>query len=169
MGWVDYYKLLEKYKGDLSKATKAELRIAAGRNPDNPVDARKLAEEKWEEDQATKSPYRMKVLPEGREGVWTVEKDEVLKFLDAYTEEEIHNFLPSGHILLGCDWTKESVIETVKKANRIAILTGDAQNGNARHALSVIGPHNDEPERLLIFDIGPIEEKHLEILEPAKV
>lgn len=49
MGWYNYYNLLEKYNGDLSKATKQEMTFAARCNPDNPRDARRLAEEKWHE------------------------------------------------------------------------------------------------------------------------
>ncbi len=49
MGWCNYYSLLEKYNGDLSKATDVELQVAAKRNPNNPVDARALAEKKWRE------------------------------------------------------------------------------------------------------------------------
>ena len=51
MGWFNYYRLLEKYNGDLSKATKQEMGCAANCNPDNPPDARALAEKKWREKQ----------------------------------------------------------------------------------------------------------------------
>lgn len=49
MGWYNYYSLLEKYNGDLSKASKNEMEFAALCNPNNPFDARRLAEEKWQE------------------------------------------------------------------------------------------------------------------------
>lgn len=52
MGWFNYYNLLEKYKGDLSQAEKSELDYAAYCNPDNPPDARRLAEQKWKENQS---------------------------------------------------------------------------------------------------------------------
>ena len=48
MGWYNYYTLLEKYNGDLSKATEKELEYAAWCNPNDPVTARHIAEEKWE-------------------------------------------------------------------------------------------------------------------------
>ena len=51
MGWINYYNLLEKYNGDLSKATTQELGYAAYCNPNNPVDARNLAEKKWRENE----------------------------------------------------------------------------------------------------------------------
>ncbi len=49
MSWRDYYRLLEKYNGNLSKATKAEMKEAARGNPNDPVSARQLAEKKWAE------------------------------------------------------------------------------------------------------------------------
>lgn len=51
MGWFQYYRLLEQYNGDLKKATKEELDRAAKGNPNNPTDARLLAELKWREEQ----------------------------------------------------------------------------------------------------------------------
>lgn len=47
---MDYYRLLELYEGDLSKATGEELKIAANRNPNNPVAARTIAENKYRKD-----------------------------------------------------------------------------------------------------------------------
>ncbi len=47
MGWLDYYRLLEKYKGDLSKATKDERDYARRSNPNTPHDALALAEKKY--------------------------------------------------------------------------------------------------------------------------
>lgn len=54
MGWFQYYRLLEQYKGDLSKATPQEMEWAARGNPDNPHDARELAEKKYRETQRFK-------------------------------------------------------------------------------------------------------------------
>lgn len=50
MGWIQYYRLLEKYDGDLEKATGEELSWAARGNPNTPEAARALAEEKWEQE-----------------------------------------------------------------------------------------------------------------------
>lgn len=50
MGWFQYYKLLEQYDGDLSKATKQEMKWAADGNPNNPHTARALAERKYREE-----------------------------------------------------------------------------------------------------------------------
>ena len=49
MSWRDYYNLLEKYDGDLRKATKEELDYAWRGNPNNPHDALRLAKIKYKE------------------------------------------------------------------------------------------------------------------------
>jgi hypothetical protein len=51
MSWLDYYHLLEKHNGDLSKASTKELSQAAKNNPNDPFNARRLAEKKWKEKQ----------------------------------------------------------------------------------------------------------------------
>lgn len=48
MSWRDYYSLLEKYNGNLSKATRSELRVAAIRNPNQPYEARRIAQQEWQ-------------------------------------------------------------------------------------------------------------------------
>lgn len=54
MGWMDYYRLLEKYNGDLSKASRKEMAAAARANPNTPPAARSLARRKWHEKRAEK-------------------------------------------------------------------------------------------------------------------
>lgn len=51
MGWLDYYNLIESYKGDLSKASKEELDFAARCNPNDPITAKQIAYKKWAEKQ----------------------------------------------------------------------------------------------------------------------
>ena len=50
MGWRDYYRLLKKYKGDLSKASPEELEDARRGNPNTPEDALKFALERYKDD-----------------------------------------------------------------------------------------------------------------------
>ncbi len=50
MGWLTYYHLLEKYNGEILKATKEEMNFAFRDNPNTPPEARALAEKKWEEE-----------------------------------------------------------------------------------------------------------------------
>ncbi len=99
---------------------------------------------------------KIKVKPEGRAGVWTADKDSVVDFLMNYEHEEIHNFLPGGGMMIGCDFSKSEAIKQVKDAERLAILTGESLVGNMRHALSVIVDN-----KLSMFDIGEITESDL--------
>jgi hypothetical protein len=49
MGWHDYYRLLELYDGDLSRAGKEELEAAAETNRRDPDRDRRIAEKVyWE-------------------------------------------------------------------------------------------------------------------------
>ena len=99
---------------------------------------------------------KIKVKPEGRDGVWIADKDSIVDFLKNYEYEQIHNFLPGNGLMLGCDFSKSEAINQVKNAERLAILTGDSLQGNMRHALSVIVGNE-----LSIFDIGEITESDL--------
>lgn len=99
---------------------------------------------------------KIKVTPEGRDGVWIADKDSVVDFLHDYEAEQIHNFIPGGGAMLGCDWDKKSVISKTKEAERIAVLTGDSFRHNLRHALSVIVDNE-----LMMFDIGELTESDL--------
>lgn len=98
----------------------------------------------------------IRVTPEGREGVWIADKDSIVDFLIGYEDDVIHNILPSGSLMLGADWSKESVIEKAQQAEQIAILTGNSYRHNLNHALSIISGNE-----LYIFDIGEINESDL--------
>ena len=56
MSWLDYYELLKKYDGDLSRATREEMAFAAKCNPNDPPTARAIAEKFWKEESATLEP-----------------------------------------------------------------------------------------------------------------
>jgi len=101
---------------------------------------------------------RLKVIPEGREGVYLCEKEDIIQWLNESGLELIHNYI-AGQIMFGCDWELKSVIEEINKSQRIGILTGDAQRDNMRHALSVISGN-----KLYMFDIGEIKEEDLEVM-----
>lgn len=47
MGWYAYHDLLQKYGGDLTKATEEELEAAAAANPLDPVAALELAKDRY--------------------------------------------------------------------------------------------------------------------------
>ena len=100
---------------------------------------------------------KIKATPEGRDGVWNVGKADILDWLKQYPENLIHNFIPNGSLMLGCDYTKESVVDEINKSERIAILTGDSLKVNMNHSLSVIVDN-----KLTIFDIGEITDADIE-------
>lgn len=99
---------------------------------------------------------RIKVTPEGRDGVWLADKDSVVDFLRNYESDQIHNFIQAGGAFIGIDMSKATVIKEVKASDRLGLLTGKALAENMRHALSVITGN-----KLLMFDIGDITEKNL--------
>jgi len=95
---------------------------------------------------------KIKVTPEGRDGIWEADIDSVVDFLLQYEEETIHNFNPGGSIIMGADWSVDSVIEKVKEAERVAVMTGSAFEHNLKHALAVIVNN-----KLHMFDIGAFD------------
>ena len=105
---------------------------------------------------------KIKVTPEGREGVWNIEKEEAIKAVNNYKDKMIHNFIhnfiPGGPAVIGADWQKDSVIETINESERIAVLTGSSLKHNMNHALAVIVKNS-----LYMFDIGDVKESDLEI------
>lgn len=104
----------------------------------------------------------IKVKQEGREDIYTCEKEDITKWLEQSDLDLIHNYAGgnSGGMMIGGDWMKSQVIETINKSQRIAILTGRALAGNMRHGLSVIVSN-----KLEMFDIGEITIDDLEIGE----
>ena len=103
---------------------------------------------------------KLKVKPEGRDGVWLVEKADLKEWIIAQGFEQIHNFMGGGQVLIGADHDVESVLSDIDRADRLGILTGDAQRGNLRHALSLIRGNKME-----MYDIGAITEDDLEIIQ----
>lgn len=100
---------------------------------------------------------KIKVKPEGREGVWLPEKESLKQFLVDKKIDPIHNFVPSGMMFIGADHDQKSVLEDIDKADSLAILTGKAQGQNIGHALSLI-----TGEKMEMYDIGEITEEDLE-------
>lgn len=106
---------------------------------------------------------KIKVKPEGREGVWLIEKTEAINLVNKVTWEKIHCYIGDG-VFFGADYKKSSVIKAIKKAERIALLTGKSLQNNLNHALAVI-----KDNELNMFDIGEITVEQLEIQGEQKV
>lgn len=107
---------------------------------------------------------KLKVKPEGREGIWLVEKSDLKEWIAEQRFEKIHNYVNTGGIVIGADHDVESVLSDIDRADRLAVLTGDAQRGNFGHALSLI-----TNEKMEMYDIGKITEDILVILEGEKI
>jgi len=99
---------------------------------------------------------KLKVKPEGREGVWLIEKEDLKQYLLLDEQEEYHCFIGGGQAFIGAGWQKESVIDEIDKSERLAILIGDSLRNNMNHALAVISNN-----MLYMFDIGKITENDL--------
>ena len=106
---------------------------------------------------------KLKVKKEGRENMYIPEKDSLKKFIEGRKLKQIHNFIPSGALILGADHNIESVMKDIDQANRLAIFTDP--NANMGHSLALIfGDHKKgDVEKLECYDIGKIIEKDLEI------
>lgn len=100
---------------------------------------------------------KIKVMPEGRDGIYIPVKVSLLDWVKENCGETIHCFIPSQIGVIGADWRKEDVLEEIDKSERLGILAGDAFGNNLKHALSVI-VKTDRGEELRMFDIGDVEE-----------
>lgn len=101
---------------------------------------------------------KVKVTKEGRDGIYLPDKESLKAWIKEQNFEEIHNFIPSSMMMLGADHSVESVLKDIDEADRLAVLTGDAQSNNLGHALSII-----KGEKMEMYDIGKVTEEDLEI------
>jgi len=99
--------------------------------------------------------YKIKVVPEGRDGIWIINVDTAKDVIDHYNSDVIHCIRPAGFAILGADWQKTNVVEHLKHSTKIALTTGEAFNQNFKHALAVI------TDELYLFDVGTISEDDL--------
>ena len=99
---------------------------------------------------------KLKVTPEGRKNIYIPEKESLKKFIKSRKLKIIHNFIPSGFMMLGADHSQKSVLADIDRAERLAIFTNSSNMG---HALSLIYKN-----KLECYDIGKIKESELEIL-----
>ena len=99
---------------------------------------------------------KIKVRPEGRDNIWLPERESLIAYIKAKKLKKIHNFIPTGMIMLGADHDAESVIDDISRADRLAVFTDP--RANMGHSLALI-----TKEKLECFDIGALTEKELEI------
>ena len=107
---------------------------------------------------------KVRVVPEGRDGCYLVEKSDLKTFIKDQRLETIHNFVGGGMMMIGADHSVQSVMDDIDTADRQALLTGQAKRGNLGHALAlVIG------EKLEMFDIGDLTEDDLLVGEAPTI
>ena len=109
-----------------------------------------------------KEEIKLKVKKEGRKGIYIPEKEDLKEFIKARKFDVIHNFIAGGMMFIGADHDVESVMKDIDKAERIGILTKEAGSMNMGHALTLI-LKDERGQRHELYDIGEVEDKHLDI------
>lgn len=104
---------------------------------------------------------QIKVKAEGRKDVWIpLDKENLKQWIKNKKFEAIHNFIPSGMMMLGADHDVKSVLEDIDRADRLALFTDPAMN--LGHSLALIWK-----EKLECYDIGKLTKKNLLITQPS--
>lgn len=108
---------------------------------------------------------KIKAKPEGRKDVWIPEKDSLREFILSKKLEAIHNFIPTGGMIIGADHEVESVLKDIDDEERLAIFT--SKSHNMAHSLAIIKTTDSNgkviPERLEMYDIGEITLDDIEL------
>jgi hypothetical protein len=101
---------------------------------------------------------RIKVKEEGRKNIWIpIDKDNLKQWIMSKKFKAIHNFIPSGMMMLGADHDVKSVLNDVERADRLAVFTDST--ANMGHSLALI-----RNNKLECYNIGKLTEKDLEII-----
>ena len=99
----------------------------------------------------------IKVKEEWREDIYLVEKEEIIKYIKNLKQKYIHNLSWVGSMMFWADWDKDSVIKTINKSNKIALLFWKNRQKNFWHSLAVIVKNELE-----MFDLK-IEKENINI------
>ncbi len=102
---------------------------------------------------------KIKVKRSITDGVFLVDKKEVIKYIKSSDLKSIHVINPNSSLFANYDYTIENALKKIDEADSLAIVAGKASANNLEHNLSVV--KNNE---LLIFNIGDVE-KDLSITE----
>ena len=98
---------------------------------------------------------KLKVRPEGRKDIYIpTDKENLKQFIKSRQLKAIHNFIPSGMMILGADHDVKSVLADIDRADRLAVFTDPT--ANMGHSLALIWK-----EKLECYDIGKITEEDL--------
>lgn len=114
------------------------------------------------EDKAVKR-VTLAVKPEGRPDMWIPEKESLIVFVKSRNLEQIHNFIPSGMMMIGADHSVESVLEDIERSSRAAVFTNPSHNMGHSLALIFGNADNGDNEKLECYDIGRITVDQLSV------
>jgi hypothetical protein len=99
---------------------------------------------------------KIKAKEEGRKGIYIPEKQSLIEYIKGLNLEQIHNFIPSGMMMLGTDHSVESVMSDIENGDRLAIFTDGS--ANMGHSLAII-----KNEKLECYDIGKISIDNIDL------
>ena len=99
---------------------------------------------------------KIKATKEGRPNMYVPEKESLKEFIKSKKLEQIHNFIPSGMMILGADHEVKSVLEDIDRADRLVVFTDNS--ANMGHSLALIWK-----EKLECYDIGEIKESDIDL------
>ncbi len=97
---------------------------------------------------------QIKVTEEGRKGIYIPEKESLIDYIKSKNFETIHNFIPSGFMMIGADHEVDSVIKDIEKGERLALFTD--HSANMGHSLAII-----KDNKLECYDIGKLTTDNL--------
>ena|ERR1035437_4969623 len=106
---------------------------------------------------------KIKVKPEGRKNMWEAEKTSLKEFIKSRKLKTIHNFIPSGMMILGADHEVKSVLADIDRSSRNAVFTDDTLNMGHSMALIFGDYKKGDKEKLECYNIGEIKLDDLEI------
>lgn len=109
---------------------------------------------------------KLKVKPEGRESVYLIEPDDLRAWLDGWFSENeyLHCFIADDNtsMFIGADWTRGDFDDHIdSREAQWAVVTMD-DGTFAGHRLVCVDKIHGQYTRL-VFDVGPISEKDLEV------
>lgn len=102
---------------------------------------------------------RVKVIPEGREGIYIVEPQEICGHIESANVETIHGFRGDWPVLVGADWPKQAVIKFLREADKVAFVFPH----QVAHAISAVRGYDR-----VLFDVGEVDESLMEVATPCE-
>ena len=99
---------------------------------------------------------KVKVIPEGRKGIYLVESEEICGHIEQANVERIHSFRGDMPVLIGADWDKADVIDFLKGCDTIAFVFPH----QALHAIAAIKGYDR-----VLFDVGEVDERLMDTKE----